>query len=178
MASRPRLVNRAREVRNPWKTGSDTGSKGRPRERAGGNSGSARGAGPKPSRWSAARRRSGCAGRPTLRKRGVALLRARRNKDTASRRSAIPSVGDRKLRRGRKEEEPGHECPGNEETEDTNFVGWVEHLARNPSNPVPQRPAMGVAVAQPILRREAREEKEPGRSNARRERRRLRCLTL
>jgi hypothetical protein len=128
MASRPRLVNRAREVRNPWKTGSDTGSKGRPRERAGGNSG--------------ARRRSGCAGRPTLRKRGVALLRARRNKDTASRRSAIPSVGDRKLRRGRKEEEPGHECPGNEETEDTNFVGWVERRAQNPSNPVPQRPAM------------------------------------
>jgi hypothetical protein len=39
-----------------------------------------RGAGLKPSRWSAARRRPGCAGRPTLRKRGVALLRARQDK--------------------------------------------------------------------------------------------------
>jgi hypothetical protein len=47
---------------------------------AGGNSGAERGAGPKPSRWSAARRRPGCAGRPTLRKRGVALLRARQDK--------------------------------------------------------------------------------------------------
>src|SRR5262245_15990273 len=47
---------------------------------AGGNSGAERGAGLKPSRWSAARRRSGCAGRPTLRKRGVARLRARQNK--------------------------------------------------------------------------------------------------
>ena len=56
-----------------------------------------------------------------------------RIKDTASRRSAIPSGGDRKLRRNEKEEEPGHECPGNEETEDTNFVGWVERRARNPS---------------------------------------------
>src|SRR5262245_23300302 len=47
---------------------------------AGGNSGAERGAGPKPSRWSAARRRPGCAGRPTLRKRGVARLRARQDK--------------------------------------------------------------------------------------------------
>src|SRR5262245_28483315 len=77
-----------------------------------------------------------------------------RIKDTASRRSAIPSVGDRKSRR---KEEPGHECPGNEETEDTNFVGWVERRARNPSNPVPRGPAMGVAVAQPILRRSERD---------------------
>src|SRR5262245_26226227 len=76
-----------------------------------------------------------------------------RIKDTASRRSAIPSVGDRKLRR--KKEEPGHECLGNEETE--SVVGGVERCARNPSHPVPLGPAMGSAVAQPILRREARE---------------------
>src|SRR5262245_44648808 len=52
-----------------------------------------------------------------------------RIKDTASRRSAIPSVGDRKLRRKERQREPGQECPGNEETEDTNFVGWVERSA-------------------------------------------------
>jgi hypothetical protein len=34
-----------------------------------------------------------------------------------------------------KEEEPGHECPGNEETKE-NVVGWVERRARNPSHPV------------------------------------------
>ena len=44
------------------------------------SSGAEPGAGPKQSRWSAARRRSGCAGRPTLRKRGVARLRARQDK--------------------------------------------------------------------------------------------------
>src|SRR5262245_49278232 len=84
-----------------------------------------------------------------------------RIKDTASRRSAIPSLGGEEAEK--RKEEPGHECPGNEETEDTNFVGWVERCARNPSNPVPQGLAMGVAVAQPILRREARETREnPG----------------
>src|SRR5262245_9459333 len=109
-----------------------------------------------------------------------------RIKDTASRRSAIPSVGDRKLRR---KEEPGHECPGNEETEDTNFVGWVERRARNPSNPVPRGPATGVAITRPQGRsrpssramdareraygsthpteRSESDEKEPARSNAR-----------
>src|SRR5262247_2878478 len=40
-----------------------------------------------------------------------------RIKDTASRRSAIPSVGDRKLRRKEKEREPGRSnARGNEET--------------------------------------------------------------
>src|SRR5262245_63792290 len=53
------------------------------------------------------------------------------------------------MRKLRRKEVPGHECPGNEETEDTNFVGWVERLARNPSNPVPRGPAMGVAIARP-----------------------------
>jgi hypothetical protein len=39
-----------------------------------------------------------------------------RIKDTASRRSAIPSVGDRKLRRGRKGKRTrAKQCPGNEE---------------------------------------------------------------
>src|SRR5262245_10962681 len=129
---------------------------------AGGNSGAERGAGPKPSRWSAARRRPGCAGRPTLRKRGVARLRARQDKGYR-----LPALrhpldwGSEAETRKEKEREPGHECPGNEETEGTNFVGWVERCARNPSSW--QGPAMDVAVAQPILRREAREtRKNPG----------------
>src|SRR5262245_30369278 len=85
-------------------------------DEAGGNSGAERGAGPKPSRWSAARRRPGCAGRPTLRKRGVALLRARQDKGYRLPALRPPSVGDRKLRRKEKEREPGRrKCPGNEE---------------------------------------------------------------
>jgi hypothetical protein len=160
VASRPRLANRAREVRTANRTG--------------GNSGDERGAGPKPSRWSAARRRSGCAGRPTLRKRGVARLRARQDKGYR-----LPALRH-PLGRGSEAEKEGRtraRMSRDGETEDTNFVGWVERRARNPSNPVPRGPAMGVAVAQPILRRSERDEKEPGRSNARRERRRLRCLT-
>src|SRR5262245_18076266 len=85
-----------------------------------------RGAGPKPSRWSAARRRSGCAGRPTLRKRGVARLRARQNKGYRLPALRHPLGRGSEVEKEGKEEEPGHECPGNEETEDTNFVGWVE----------------------------------------------------
>jgi hypothetical protein len=131
VASRPRLVSRAREVRDLRRPEATPGrARGCPRKRAGGNSGDERGAGPKPSRWSAARRRPGCAGRPTLRKRGVAPYGRDRIKDTASRRYAIPSVGGSEAEKEEKEEEPGHECPGNEETGDTNFVGWVERCAR------------------------------------------------
>jgi hypothetical protein len=151
VASRPRPVNRAREVRTA--------------NRAGGNSGDERGAGPKPSRWSAARRRSGCAGRPTLRKRGVARLRARQD-NKGYRLPALRhplgrgSEAEKERKEGRTR---ARESPRNEKTENTNFVGWVERRARNPSNPVPQGPAMGFAVAQPILRREAREmRKNPG----------------
>src|SRR5262245_63579208 len=86
-----------------------------------------------------------------------------RIKDTASRRSAIPSVGDRKLRR---KEGRTRARMSRERRNGRYFVGWVERQ-RNPSHPVPQGPAMGVAVAQPILRRSERDEKEPGRSNAR-----------
>ena len=55
----------------------------------------------------------------------------------ADRRSAIPSVGGEEAEKEGKEREPGHECLGNEETEEVKFVGWVERRARNPSNPVP-----------------------------------------
>src|SRR5262245_20464539 len=82
-----------------------------------------------------------------------------RIKDTASRRSAIPSVGDRKLRR---KEGRTRTRRSRERRNGRYFVGWVERQ-RNPSDPVPRGPAMGVAVAQPILRKEARAtRKNPG----------------
>jgi hypothetical protein len=67
-----------------------------------------------------------------------------------------PRSGVRKLRR---KEEPGRECPGNEETADTNFVGWVERRARNPSNPVPQGAGDGCRCrsTHPTEKRERRE---------------------
>src|SRR5262245_2409690 len=84
-----------------------------------------------------------------------------RIKDTASRRSAIPSVGDK------------------EAEKEGRFVGWVERCARNPSHPVPAvGPAMGFGALNPSYGEARETSKEPGRKNAPRERRRLRCLTL
>ena len=100
MASRPRFVSHAREVRDranePEATPEPSAERAQNR-----HGGAPRGAVP--------------VARDGPRFANVASRDYARDriKDTASRRSAIPSVGDRKLRRKERQREPGHEnVPG------------------------------------------------------------------